>query len=91
MTAAEQLPPTARQLEVLAEIDDLTRRHRWAPTVRELMERLGIGSTNAMRDHINALVRKGLLDRGTAQARALAITDLGRRYLDALDAAEVSP
>jgi repressor LexA len=88
---AEDLAPTARQLEVLSKIDEHVRDFRYPPTIRWLMEQLGIGSTNALRDHLNALIRKGLLERGTAQARALAITDLGRRHLDSIVTTEASP
>lgn len=85
------LAPTARQLEVLRAIDEHIKRYRWAPTFRELMADLAIESTNGVSEHLEALERKRLIERGVAQSRALAITDLGRRHLDARDAAEVTP
>ena len=53
---------TRRQQEILdmlaGEVLDFLR----LPTIRELGERLGIGSTNGVFDHLCALERKGYLD-----------------------------
>lgn len=58
--------------------------HQRMPTMRELMARLGITSTNGLLPHLLALVRKGYLhwDRGDqvsgkpAKARAYEIVGL---------------
>lgn len=84
------LAPTAGQLRVLAAIDEHIKLNRWAPTIRELMVALEVGSTNGVAEHLEALEEKRLIDRN-GSSRAIAITDLGRRYLDAREAAEVAP
>jgi repressor LexA len=73
MTAlrCEQLPATARQLEVLAYI----RRHidelGYSPALRDIVSHFKWASTHNAAGHINALVRKGLLRRTSGIARSL--------------------
>ena len=43
--------PTPRQLEVLRAIHEAIVKNGWPPTIRELGEQLGIGSTNGVNDH----------------------------------------
>lgn len=75
--------PTDRQLEVLRIVSEHVEIHGWAPTYREICDALGLVSlqTNAVKDHLDALVRKGLLTRAPGFARALRITDAGRAVL----------
>jgi SOS-response transcriptional repressor LexA len=52
---------TKRQQEVLNAIVDFIEGHGYPPTVRELGDVVGIGSTNGVSDHLRALERKGHL------------------------------
>jgi SOS-response transcriptional repressor LexA len=56
-------PATPRQLEVLRLIGERLASGRNAPGYRDLLTALGVSSTNAIRSHIDALVRKELLRR----------------------------
>jgi repressor LexA len=77
--------PTERQIQVLR----LLTKHP-QPTLREMMESLGIGSTNGISDHLRALERKGYIIRPKpAKARCITITDKG--HLALTDALEGDP
>jgi repressor LexA len=62
---------TERQQEALDAVAELTARHGWAPTVRELAAFLEVGPRAAF-EHLAALVRKGYLAKGDGRPRALA-------------------
>lgn len=64
---------TDRQREVLAHIRAALERTGRPPTLRELGARLGIRSTNGVRDHLEALVAKGYLARDPRSARGLRL------------------
>lgn len=69
--------PTARQLEVLRLIAEGIHAGL-PPSIAELGVALGIRSTNAVDDHLQALTRKGLLEpRHPRRARDLALTKAG--------------
>jgi repressor LexA len=71
---------TNRQREVLAAVRELTGRHGFPPTVRELAEFLEIGPRAAF-EHLAALVRKGYLEKEDGRPRALAVAG----YVPALE------
>ncbi len=59
-----QTPPlTANQQRVLACIRSHMDRHGRAPTLREISENLGLSSHSSAQDYVEALVRKGALER----------------------------
>ena len=64
---------TDRQREVLTHIRAALERTGRPPTLRELGARLGIRSTNGVRDHLEALVAKGYLARDPRSARGLRL------------------
>ncbi len=64
---------TRRQREVLVQIRAALERTGRPPTLRELGARLGIRSTNGVRDHLEALVAKGYLARDPHSARGLRL------------------
>ena len=64
---------TNRQREVLTHIRAALERTGRPPTLRELGARLGIRSTNGVRDHLKALVAKGYLARDPHSARGLRL------------------
>lgn len=70
-------PPTLRQLEILRAIEGYRRSHGFAPSIREIGELAGIGSTNGVADHLRALQRKGLLARERMTARSYHATTRG--------------
>lgn len=71
-------PLTDRQRMILEYIDDRISRHGQPPTLREIGAKFGISSTNGVRTHLEALIRKGYLKkhgsfhRGLELARQLA-------------------
>ena len=70
-------PLAPRQQEVFLFIVDYQERHDCAPTVRELCEGLGVGSTNTIDYHLKALERKGYIRRREGLARSIEIIGRG--------------
>jgi repressor LexA len=58
---SERLTP--KQQRVLDCIEQYIDRHGHAPTLREISEILGLGSHSSAQDYVEALVRKGALER----------------------------
>ena len=63
---------TDRQAEVLGFIDSFTKRHSYAPTIREIGEHFKMSSKAAF-DHITALKRKGFLISDSNKARTIVV------------------
>ncbi|MCA9572484.1 MAG: transcriptional repressor LexA [Myxococcales bacterium] len=65
-----------RQQEIFEFIRGVIDQRGVSPSYREIGTALGIGSTNAVSDHIKALVRKGFIERvgGPGAPRSLRIT-----------------
>lgn len=55
--------PTARQAEILAYVAEHRGRRGVSPTEREIQARFGFASKNAVRKHLEALTKKGLVKR----------------------------
>lgn len=72
---------TERQREILAFIVKETEARGYPPTIREIGEHMDIRSTNGVNDHLKALERKGYLQRGEQQSRALVVTRRARVLL----------
>jgi repressor LexA len=72
-------PLTDRQREVLEEFVAAVGNMKPAPTYREICEALNYGSTHAAYCHVNALIKKGWLERVKGRARSLSLTDHARR------------
>ena len=68
---------TPRQLEILTAIRDGSRRDGYSPTMQELADQLVISKVTVF-EHVNALVRKGLLRRLPHKARSLQVTSSAR-------------
>ena len=64
---------TSRQEEILRFIDHHQRQNVYWPSIREIQERFGFKSTNAVMGHLRALERKGVLERIPGQARTFRI------------------
>lgn len=79
--SGERRPPTERQLDALRFIAAFTREHCYPPTRRELCEGIGIASTNAAAQHLDALERKALITRTPMVSRGLVLTAAGKAIL----------
>ena len=64
---------TIRQKEILSFIENYEWRNRYWPSIREIQEKFGFKSTNAVMGHLRALERKGSLERIPGQARTFRI------------------
>jgi len=67
-------PPTARQMQVLTLIRDYYRKWGYFPTLQEIADTLKVSKVTIF-DHLNALQRKGLLQRWRYRARSMQIAD----------------
>jgi len=72
---------TDRQREILKFIVKESETRGFPPTIREIGEQMEIRSTNGVSDHLKALERKGYLNRGEQQSRALVPTKRARLVL----------
>ena len=69
---------TTNQRWVLEFIEKYLNQHGVAPTLREISENLGLSSHSSAQDYVEALVRKGALERGS-QHRSLRPAQRSRR------------
>lgn len=65
---------TPRQIEILTMVRDGRRRNGYSPTLQEIADELGISKITVF-EHVEALLRKGLLTRRTNRARSLELSD----------------
>lgn len=65
---------TDRQRQVLDFIREHVMAHGSPPTIREIGARMAISSTNGVRQHIRALIKKGYLKKQEYVARGLELT-----------------
>jgi repressor LexA len=68
-------PMTARQRQVLEFIEAEGRRMGRPPTVREIAEEFGFRSPRAASDHLDALERKGWIQRDRGRSRGIRLPD----------------
>jgi repressor LexA len=64
---------TKRQQEIFDFIKKYSARHGYPPTVRDIGKAFEIESPNGVMCHLNALVKKGLIEREAQSARAIQI------------------
>lgn len=76
-------PLTPRQTEALVFIAAYTTEHGYPPTTRELSDAMGIASNNGAAEHLDRLMRKGLIKRTPMVARSIVLTDAGRAFIAA--------
>lgn len=77
-------PPTPRQQEILDHIRRSVKQEGVPPTIAEIAEALGLRSTNAVRGHLQALARKGLIELLPSLARGIRLLERGGEPDDAL-------
>jgi repressor LexA len=66
-------PLTPRQRTVLEFIENYVHKYGNSPTIREIGSNLGISSTNGVRSHLEALIRKGYLNKTGLISRGLTL------------------
>ncbi|MFI7600192.1 transcriptional repressor LexA [Actinoplanes sp. NPDC049681] len=64
---------TSRQRAVLTAIRDWVVRYGYAPSSREIADRVGLASTSSVSRHLRALEERGLLRRGRTATRQLDV------------------
>lgn len=65
---------TDRQRQVFEFIESLIVERGHSPTIREIGQRFGISSTNGVRTHLTALIKKGYLKKVDNISRGLELT-----------------
>ncbi|HZP67980.1 MAG TPA: transcriptional repressor LexA [Rudaea sp.] len=70
-------PLTANQRRVLTMIRDYLDQNGHAPSLREISEYLGLSSHSSAQDYVEALIRKGALER-SPRHRGLRLVDASR-------------
>jgi len=68
---------TARQQQVLDYIRDHISEYGFAPTVREIGMAFDISSPNGVMCHLQALEKKGLIERDAMLSRSIRLTEAG--------------
>ncbi len=69
---------TGKQREILEAVQSWIEQHGRPPTLREMAQRMGVSSTNAIRDHLRVLESKGYLKREARLSRGLEVIRGGR-------------
>ena len=64
---------TPRQLEILTFIRDYRRNEGYSPTLQEIADELGISKITVF-EHVESLLKKGMLTRRSNKARSLELT-----------------
>jgi repressor LexA len=64
---------TVRQQEILTFIENYEWRNGYWPSIREIQEKFGFASTNAVMGHLRALEKKEMIERIPGQARTFRI------------------
>ena len=72
--------PTYKQSILLFFYREAVAQRRSMPTIRELAVELGLSSSQAVYDRIEALVKKGYIKTKPETARGVTITDRGMRW-----------
>ncbi len=65
---------TDRQRAILEFIQEQITGHGSSPTIREIGDKFGIASTNGVRQHLSALIKKGYLKKHQYISRGLELT-----------------
>jgi repressor LexA len=62
---------TQRQVEILSYIESFVQQHRFSPSYREIALQFGISSISSIHKHIQALLKKGVLQKDHYSARSI--------------------
>lgn len=66
---------TKKQLKLLDFLEDYIEENGYAPSYREIQAGLGLASVSAVAEHVDNLVKKGVLKREEGSARSLEVLD----------------
>lgn len=66
---------TKKQLAVVNFLEDFMEENGCSPTYREIQAGLGLSSVSAVAEHIDNLVKKGVLEKKPGEARTLVVLD----------------
>jgi repressor LexA len=85
---------TVRQQEILTFIENYEWRNGYWPSIREIQEKFGFASTNAVMGHLRALEKKEMIERIPGQARTFRIhrpdsPDMPNIPLDATEVVDI--
>ncbi|MCD6462253.1 MAG: transcriptional repressor LexA [Thermotogae bacterium] len=64
---------TSRQRQILEYIVEYEREHGYPPTIREICEAFGISSPRGVSKHLEALEKKGYIERSKGRSRGIRI------------------
>ncbi|MEV4414037.1 hypothetical protein [Catellatospora sp. NPDC049609] len=64
---------TSRQRAILRAVEDHTRAHGYAPSLREIADVIGVKSVDTVAYHVRRMVVLGLLTHAAGKARTLSI------------------
>jgi repressor LexA len=64
-----------RQQSILDFIQEFIEENRFPPTIREIGHRVGISSTSVVKYNLDALQKKGLLERDSAISRGIRLAE----------------
>lgn len=81
---------TNRQREIVEWIFEYQRKHRYSPSIRDLMQRFGINSPNGAMCHLYALKRKGCITWVPGVARTMRVISEDDRGIPVVDLEEVT-
>ena len=66
---------TKKQLAVVNFLEDFIEENGCSPTYREIQMGLGLSSVSAVAEHIENLVKKGVVEKKPGEARTLVVLD----------------
>lgn len=72
---------TDRQKQLLFFVDDYRTENQINPSIRDMMDPLGLNSLRGVTQHLDALERKGYILRSKFQPRSIVFTDKGKLLL----------
>lgn len=72
---------TERQEKIYSFLAAMIRNKGYPPTIRDIMDRFEIASTNGVRSTLDALVRKGYIRRHAKISRGIELTDYVERVV----------
>ena len=75
-------PLTKKQLKFLSFLKELLQERGYPPTVREIMDGLGLSSTKMVKKYLDVLERKGYIKRQFNSPRAIEIIEASGRSLE---------
>lgn len=76
---------TKRQRQILDFINDFTRKHGYAPTVREIGEYFDLSSPATVQAHLDNLKAKGFLKKSVNEARSIELVETNVNWAEAIE------